>query len=97
MAALVDLNPSAVIASAPGHEVDFVSRFFAPGHGIPEDPVTGSAHCTLAPYWSRRLGQKSLEARQISPRGGELHCEDLGTRVAIGGCAVLFMEGRVFL
>ena len=97
MAALAELYPSGVIASAPGREVDFVSRFFAPGHGIPEDPVTGSAHCTLVPYWSRRLGRQSLEARQISPRGGELHCEDLGTRVAIGGRAVLFMEGRVFL
>ena len=97
MAALAELYPSGVIASAPGREVDFVSRFFAPGHGIPEDPVTGSAHCTLIPYWSHRLGRQQLEARQISPRGGELHCEDLGARVAIGGRAVLFMEGRLFL
>ncbi len=73
MAALAELYPSAVIASAPGRAVDFVSRFFAPGHGIPEDPVTGSAHCTLVPYWSRRLGRKTLEARQISAHGGELY------------------------
>ncbi len=97
MTALAALYPSAVIASAPGREVDFVSRFFAPGHGIPEDPVTGSAHCTLVPYWSRRLGRRTLEARQISPRGGELHCEDRGARIVLGGRAVLFMEGRVFL
>jgi len=97
MAALATLYPSAVIAAAPGDEVDFVSRFFAPGHGIPEDPVTGSAHCTLTPYWSKRLGRKSLRARQISARGGELYCEDLGARVAIGGHAVLFMEGRLNL
>ncbi len=97
MAALAELYPSAVIASAPGREVDVVSRFFAPGHGIPEDPVTGSAHCTLVPYWSRRLGRTTLEARQISARGGELYCEDRGARVAIGGHAVLFMEGKVML
>jgi predicted PhzF superfamily epimerase YddE/YHI9 len=97
MAALAELYPSAVIATAPGREVDFVSRFFAPAHGIPEDPVTGSAHCTLVPYWSRRLARTTLDARQISARGGELHCEDLGARVAIGGRAVLFMEGRLFV
>jgi predicted PhzF superfamily epimerase YddE/YHI9 len=95
--ALRTLSPSAVIASAPGDDVDFVSRFFAPGFGIPEDPVTGSAHCILTPYWSNRLGRKSLTARQISARGGELYCEDLGDRVAIGGRAVLFMEGRMYL
>jgi predicted PhzF superfamily epimerase YddE/YHI9 len=97
MAALAELFPSGVIASAPGRDVDFVSRFFAPGHGIPEDPVTGSAHCTLVPYWSNRVGRQALEARQISSRGVELHCMDLGVRVAIGGRAVLFMEGTMFL
>ena len=60
-----------VIVTAPGREVDFVSRFFGPSFGIPEDPVTGSAHCTLAPYWSARLGKKTLTARQLSPRGGD--------------------------
>ena len=97
MGPLATLHPSAVIASAPGSECDFVSRFFAPGHGIPEDPVTGSAHCTLTPYWSARLGRKSLTARQISARGGTLQCEDLGERVALGGRAALFMEGRIYV
>ena len=97
METLAALYPSAVIASAPGDEVDFVSRFFAPGHGIPEDPVTGSAHCTLTPYWSERLGRKSLRARQLSARGGELYCEDLGARVTMGGRAVLYLEGRLYL
>jgi len=68
----------AVIVTAPGEKVDFVSRFFAPNAGIPEDPVTGSAHCTLVPYWSARLGKKKLHALQVSARGGELFCEDRG-------------------
>jgi predicted PhzF superfamily epimerase YddE/YHI9 len=87
-----------VIATAPARdpsEVDFVSRFFAPGVGIPEDPVTGSAHCTLIPYWARRLGKKLLRARQVSARGGELSCEDAGDRVKIGGCAVLYLAGEI--
>lgn len=81
-----------VIATAPGREVDFVSRFFAPGAGIPEDPVTGSSHCTLIPYWSGRTGKKRLAARQLSPRGGELACEYQGERVLIGGHAVLYQN-----
>ena len=80
-----------------GQPYDFVSRFFAPAMGIPEDPVTGSAHCTLIPYWSRRLGKISLLARQLSARGGELHCEDRGERVAIGGHTVLFLEGTIYI
>ena len=68
----------AVLVTAPGKEADFVSRFFAPRQGIPEDPVTGSAHCTLVPYWARRLGKKKLHALQVSARGGELFCEDRG-------------------
>jgi predicted PhzF superfamily epimerase YddE/YHI9 len=76
-------------------EADFVSRFFAPGVGIPEDPVTGSSHCTLVPYWSRRLGKKVLRARQVSPRGGELFLEDRGERVKIGGRAVTFLAGEI--
>ena len=71
------------IATAPGDKVDFVSRFFAPRHGIPEDPVTGSAHCELIPYWADRLGKTILRARQISERGGDLYCEYLGERVKI--------------
>ncbi|MBI3453820.1 MAG: PhzF family phenazine biosynthesis protein, partial [Rhodospirillales bacterium] len=96
MAALAALDGFAVIATAPGRgKVDFVSRFFAPKQGIPEDPVTGSAHCTLAPYWAKRLGKKTLSARQISPRGGELICEDRGERVKIAGRAALYLEGTI--
>jgi predicted PhzF superfamily epimerase YddE/YHI9 len=84
-----------VIATAPGSECDFVSRFFAPAVGIPEDPVTGSAHCTLVPYWARRLGKTTLRARQISPRGGELFCELRGDRVEISGRAVKYLEGTI--
>lgn len=85
-----------VIVTAPGQgDVDFVSRFFAPMDGIPEDPVTGSAHCTLIPYWGGRLGKTSLEARQVSARGGKLHCRLLGDRVHIAGRAVLYLEGVI--
>jgi PhzF family phenazine biosynthesis protein len=85
----------AVIVTAPGESCDFVSRFFAPAQGIPEDPVTGSAHCTLIPYWSKRLGKTTMQARQISPRGGELVCEDRGERVVIAGKAALYLEGAI--
>lgn len=85
----------AVIATAPGEGCDFVSRFFAPQAGIPEDPVTGSAHTTLVPYWAGRLGKRRLAARQVSARGGELACEEAGARVRIGGRAVLYLEGRI--
>ena len=95
--AMGDLNTFAVIASAPGRDCDFVSRFFAPSVGIPEDPVTGSAHCTLIPYWSRRLGKDALRARQISQRGGELLCENQGDRVTIGGRAREYMAGEIYL
>ena len=78
---LLGLDSMGVIVTAPGKTVDFVSRFFAPKMGIPEDPVTGSAHCTLVPYWSRRLGKKRMLARQLSLRGGDLMCEDLTERV----------------
>ena len=87
----------AVIVTAPGEKVDFVSRFFAPNAGIPEDPVTGSAHCTLVPYWSARLGKKKLHALQVSARGGELFCEDRGERVSMAGRAVLFARGELIL
>ena len=87
----------AVIVTAPGDTVDFVSRFFAPNAGIPEDPVTGSAHCELTPYWSARLGKKTLDARQLSPRGGVLRCEDRGERVRIAGQAVLYGRGEIVL
>ncbi|MBP9902638.1 MAG: PhzF family phenazine biosynthesis protein [Verrucomicrobiota bacterium] len=84
-----------IIATAPGADCDFVSRFFAPAAGINEDPVTGSAHCTLIPYWSRRLGKPALLARQISARGGELMCRDAGERVFIGGRATIYLRGEI--
>lgn len=88
----------AVIVTAPGSGgVDFVSRFFAPAKGIPEDPVTGSAHCTLIPYWARRLGKERLKARQVSARGGALSCELAGDRVRIAGKAVLYMDGAIYI
>lgn len=95
--ALRRLDCFAVIATAPGGAADFVSRFFAPGVGVPEDPVTGSSHCTLVPYWARRLGRSRLHAQQVSERGGELWCDDLGERVRIAGHAVLYLEGRITL
>jgi PhzF family phenazine biosynthesis protein len=97
MDALARIDRFAVIATAPGNKVDFVSRFFAPAKGIPEDPVTGSAHCTLIPYWSRRLEKTALHANQVSPRGGELWCEHRGDRVTISGKAVRFFEGTICL
>ncbi len=86
-----------VIVTAPGSDVDFVSRFFAPCAGIAEDPVTGSAHCTLIPYWAKRLGKNKLHARQVSKRGGELACELHGDRVILAGQAVLYLEGTICL
>lgn len=97
MEKLAAVDRFATIVTAPGTGCDFVSRFFAPAKGIPEDPVTGSAHCTLIPYWSKRLGKTRLFARQISRRGGELWCEDLGGRVKIAGRAVKYLEGRLEL
>jgi predicted PhzF superfamily epimerase YddE/YHI9 len=86
-----------VIVTASGTDCDFVSRFFAPTAGVNEDPVTGSAHCTLIPYWAKRLGKAKLFARQLSKRGGELFCEDAGERVRIGGNAVLYSRGEIEL
>jgi PhzF family phenazine biosynthesis protein len=87
----------AVIVTAKGREVDFVSRFFAPKAGIDEDPVTGSAHCTLIPLWSERLNKARLTARQVSKRGGDLFCEYAGDRVVISGYAALFLRGEIFI
>lgn len=91
----VDLR--AVIVTSPGTCSDFISRFFAPRLGIDEDPVTGSAHCALIPYWSKRLGKKDLHALQVSERGGELFCHDMGERVIISGRAVKYMQGIITL
>ena len=87
----------AVIVTAPGKNSDFVCRFFAPSKGINEDPVTGSAHCTLIPYWSKRLGKTKLKSIQVSARSGELWCEDRGARVSIAGEAVCYLEGSILL
>ncbi|MGE5648058.1 MAG: PhzF family phenazine biosynthesis protein [Acidobacteriota bacterium] len=97
MRALAATGLFAIIVTAPGREADFVSRFFAPGSGIDEDPVTGSAHCTLVPYWSKRLGRTELRAWQVSARSGELFCRDLGGRVSIAGRAVPYLEGFINL
>jgi PhzF family phenazine biosynthesis protein len=96
-AKLLTLDLHGVIVTAPGTDCDFVSRFFAPSVGVPEDPVTGSAHCTLIPYWSRRLDKTTLFARQVSRRGGELFCCNAGERVCIAGHAVLFCRGEIFV
>lgn len=89
------LDAFAVIVTAPSSDVDFVSRFFAPRAGIPEDPVTGSAHCTLVPYWAARLGRPKVTARQLSSRIGELDCELQGDRVAIAGGTVEYLRGEI--
>lgn len=95
MKALAAVGHFAVIATAPGRSSDFVSRFFAPASGVDEDPVTGSAHCTLTPFWARRLGKSELHALQVSARGGELFCRDHGDRVEIAGGAVPYLEGFI--
>jgi len=95
MQKLAEVGHFACIVTAPGKDVDFVSRFFGPAVGVPEDPVTGSAHCTLAPYWAERLGKTRLHALQLSPRGGELWCELSGDRVIISGRAVPYLEGVI--
>lgn len=94
---LAQLGRQGVIITAPGEDCDFVSRYFAPGVGIDEDPVTGSIHSALTPYWSEHLGRNSLLAHQLSRRGGILRCELRGDRVAISGQASFYMEGQVSL
>lgn len=93
----LDLDRRGVCVTAPGMETDFVSRFFAPRLGIPEDPVTGSAHCELAPYWAGHLGRTALSARQVSRRGGEIACRLEGDRVLLAGHAVTFLVGEMKL
>jgi predicted PhzF superfamily epimerase YddE/YHI9 len=92
---MVEARGVIVTARAESSGFDFVSRFFAPRAGVPEDPVTGSAHCTLAPYWAERLGKRRLAARQLSRRGGALACSVAGDRVAISGRAVLYLDGAI--
>ena len=96
MARLRALELKGMSVTAPGRGgVDFVSRWFGPAWGIDEDPVTGSAHCTLVPYWSKRLGKSRLHGLQVSPRGGDLVCDDLGERVAIGGRVAPYLVGTI--
>jgi PhzF family phenazine biosynthesis protein len=97
LARVKDLPGDGLIVTAPGDECDFVSRYFAPHAGIPEDPVTGSAHCRLTPFWARRLDKARLSARQVSRRGGELEVEDRGERVKIAGRCAAYMSGRITL
>ena len=85
------------VTAAGDHGYDFVSRFFAPDKGVPEDPVTGSAHCILTPFWARRLGKKTMKARQVSPRGGNLTVTDAGDHTVIGGTCALYMKGEIRL
>lgn len=97
MHALAQLKYDEVIVTAAGDDCDFASRMFAPKIGIPEDPVTGAIHCTLIPYWADQLGKDKLFARQVSKRGGELFCELNGDRVRIGGNAVTFLRGDIYI
>ena len=94
--ALLNACDKAIIATAPGDDCDFVSRFFGPQVGVDEDPVTGSAHCSLVPYWAKRLGKATLEAKQISARGGHLACELREGRVFMTGTGITYMIGTVF-
>lgn len=93
--ALEALDLRGVIVTAPGREADFCSRFFAPKFGVAEDPVTGSAHCQLTPYWSQRLGKKELRAHQVSARGGELQCVDRDARIEIAGRVVPYLDATI--
>jgi predicted PhzF superfamily epimerase YddE/YHI9 len=96
-ALLEKLHPAGVAITAPGRDADFVSRYFAPSYGVPEDPVTGSIHCSLTPYWASRLGKTRVHARQVSQRGGELWCDLAGDRVVITGQAVLTLQGTLLI
>jgi PhzF family phenazine biosynthesis protein len=92
---IVTLTDDSIIVTAPGDRVDFVSRFFAPGLGVNEDPVTGAAHCVLTPYWSKRLDKKKMHARQISRRGGDVGCELRDNRVLLRGHTAFYLEGQL--
>ena len=94
---LINLEGQGLIVSAQSNEYDFVSRYFCPKYGINEDPVTGSAHTTLIPYWSEKLNSEELVAKQVSERGGVLYCKNKDTRVLIAGKAVLYMKGVIDL
>lgn len=95
--AMANLDAHAVVVTAKGSSSDFVSRFFGPAVGVDEDPVTGSSHCRLIPYWAKKLAKTELFARQISKRGGEIYCELIGDRVKMGGNAALYMKGEIYV
>ena len=95
--ALEQLDALGIIVTAPGENHDFVSRFFAPNAGILEDPVTGSAHSTLIPYWAEILKKNTLTAAQLSSRTGELFCENQGDRVLMAGKAVTYLKGEIYI
>ena len=95
MSLLNQIDVIGIIVTAPGKDCDFVSRFFAPNCGIPEDPVTGSAHSTLVPFWAEKLNKNTLHAKQLSKRGGELWCENTGDRVTMSGNCVFYMKGEI--
>ena len=98
MAAIARLNRDGVIVTAAGDgdgDFDFVSRYFAPAKGVPEDPVTGGAHCALTPYWAKRLNKTEFRAAQVSRRGGEIICRLVGDRVELQGSCVFYLEGEV--
>ena len=98
LAAIARIDRGGVIVTAPGDgEYDFISRYFAPAKGVPEDPVTGSAHCMLTPYWAERLGKTEMRAYQASERGGEMICRLVGDRVEMEGACVFFMQGEVMI
>ena len=92
-----ELDTIGVIVTAKGHDADVVSRCFYPGAGIPEDPVTGSAHCNIVPYWSEKLGKTKLQCKQASARGGNLDCELVGDRVLMSGKCVLYLKGEIYI
>lgn len=91
----INIDPGGIIVTAPGKNVDFVSRFFTPQASIFEDPVTGSAHCSLIPFWAQRLGKNELTALQISPRVGKLSCKNADERVLMSGNAITYLEGFI--
>lgn len=93
----INLGTGGVIVTAQGVDVDFVSRFFTPQASLLEDPVTGSSHCSLIPFWSYRLQKEKMKALQLSERGGQLICEAMGERVRIGGKAQTYLEGHIFI
>ncbi|MCQ8783980.1 PhzF family phenazine biosynthesis protein [Mangrovibrevibacter kandeliae] len=97
LAAMRRIDARGVLVTAPGTQADFVSRYFAPKYGIDEDPVTGSAHCALVPFWAERLNKTDFIARQLSKRGGELHCRLEEDRVVVAGRAVLYLSGEIHL